>query len=177
MTRLRRIAAGALALFAAVQPAAAAAQDRDCALLRAMTARDGSALRTLRFSYEPGTGISFFLGRNRADLPAANECEFDTDAHDPNFECRWRFGTYAEAVAFYEPFLARARQCLGVEFTAGPASTAASAWSVIRTNAAEITEVAEGEEFDENAVRVEVELIESSHPELVRYYVTFGVEH
>jgi hypothetical protein len=175
MTRLRRIAAGALAFFAIAQPAAA--QDRDCDLLRAMASRDRSAPNALRFGYEPGAGISFFLGRNRAGLPSANECDLDTDAHDANFECRWRFGTYAEAVAFHDPLLARARRCLGVAFTAGTANTAASAWTIMRTSAAEISEAADNEDFDENAVRVVVELVESSHPQLVRYYVTLGVEH
>jgi len=176
VTRPRRLAAGALALFAVMQPAAAAAQDRDCALLRTMTARDGSALRTLRFGYEPGIGISFFLGRNRADFPPANECEFDTDAHDANFECRWRFGTYAEAVAFHDPLLAQVRRCLGIAFTTGATDTAASAWTIMRSNRAEIVQVADDEEYDENAVSVTIELVESSHPELVRYHVTLGVE-
>ena len=159
----------AFLLLSAVVPAAAA-QDIDCATLQAMANADGDDLAQLRLEIVPRSGVAIRAREGRSGLPAASACDVDSDDENVDLSCRWQFGDYATATAFFDPLLERMRHCLRRDFPAEEIATRTPGWLVMRLHGADLATA-------DSETRIELTLVESSHqgeaqlPGWLHYYV------
>jgi len=129
MKRRAPVLAGALLLI--VLPLQALAQQTGCRTIRAMTNADRREFADLAIGLGPSALT--LRGRSRAgDLEGPNECELSSENVIRDLDCRWRFYGEAEAIAFYEPLLARMRACLAEGMTEAEIATRTPGWQIMR---------------------------------------------
>jgi hypothetical protein len=116
--RERASRASALALLAAAWLATPAlAAERGCRTIRALTNADRRDFADLRIAIGPDSGVSLRTRSREAELEAADECRLSREGDRRDLSCRWRFPDRAQALAFFEPLLARMSRCLGTGLT------------------------------------------------------------
>ena len=143
--------AGALLV---ILPAQAIAQRSGCRTIRALTNADGRDFADLNLGLG-SAALTVRAGSRASDLEGPNACDISSENVLRDLDCRWRFYGEAEAIAFYEPLLARMRTCLAEGMTEAELPTRTEGWLVMRRHEAIL-----GAEFTQT--KVELSLVDAT---------------
>ena len=133
------MAAALTLLAAALLSMPALAAERDCRTIRALTNSDRRDFADLRLAMGPDSGVSLRTRSHQAELEAADECRLSREGDRRDLSCRWRFADRAQALAFFEPLLARMGRCLGTGLTQAEATGITPGREAMRSHQALIT--------------------------------------